>query len=152
MCDLFDEGLFTYRRLGAAGGVANQLRQLRLRQALSEALGIKHGCFSGMTQSSPDKSNEVLRNGQTVLETYVKKIAQILLIDDAAASMSPETLKTMERNEEFVKELFGEACRLLDRSNGKFLFSDNLSSADGFLISIVFRIGDCDKTLLQSLF
>merc|ERR1719221_7719 len=83
MCDQFDEGLFTYRRLGAAGGVANQLRQLRLRQALSEALGIKHGCFSGMTQSSPDKSAEVLRNGQTVLETYVKKIAQIQLIDDA---------------------------------------------------------------------
>merc|ERR1711933_164421 len=49
-------------------------------------------------------------------------------------------------------ELFGEACRLLERSKGKFLFSDNLSSADGFMISIVFRIGDCDKALLQSLF
>merc|ERR1712176_1411535 len=124
MCDLFDEGLFTYRRLGAAGGVANQLRQLRLRQALSEALGIKHGCFSGMTQSSPDKSAEVLRNGQTVLETYVKKIAQIQLIDDAGTSQSPETLAQMDKNEEFVKKLFGEANRLLERSKGKFLFSD----------------------------
>merc|ERR1739836_75496 len=38
---------------------------------------------------------------------------------------------------------------MLQRSSGKFLFSDSLSSADAFWICIVFRANDCDPNLVK---
>lgn len=161
-CQVFDEGLFTYRRMGAAGSVANELRQLRLREALQDALGIRQGgssvaCLpcSGQREegnkTGEDKSGEVLRHGKTVLETYVKKIAQIYLIEDAGSGEMTEAMqKRIDDNDACLSELFAEVDRMLQRSKGKFLFSDNLSSADAFWICIVFRANDCDADLVKN--
>lgn len=149
----WDEGLFTYRRLGGVGALANDLRLLRLRQALAGAMGLRTSCFSGVQQLSADRSSEVLRDGRTVLDVYVKKIAQIQLIKEVGAGqMTPDLERRIARNDALTKELFAEAERLLQQSKGRFLFVDELCTADGFWISIVFRIGDTDAPLRQALF
>jgi glutathione S-transferase len=134
----WDEGLFTYRRMGSIGSLANDLRILRLHQALKKALD--ENC-----------EDEQLLDGSSILDKYIWKIAQIHHIKEATSGeLTPEIQKKMEVNDELEKEILSIATNFLSSSEGSFLFSNGLCSADGFLCAILFRMSESDPKRFES--
>merc|ERR1712187_771553 len=121
--------------MGSAGSMANKLRLLRLHEALTEAL-------------EQEEENDLLRDGRTIQQTYVQKIAQIKLIDEAGSGeMTPELEQNIAHNDKVMGEIFAEVERCLEKNGKRGLFCDEYSMADGFLACVIFRIGDTDAPL-----
>eukprot|EP00449_Zooxanthella_nutricula_P007948 CAMPEP_0198506066 /NCGR_PEP_ID=MMETSP1462-20131121/11434_1 /TAXON_ID=1333877 /ORGANISM="Brandtodinium nutriculum, Strain RCC3387" /LENGTH=331 /DNA_ID=CAMNT_0044235271 /DNA_START=62 /DNA_END=1057 /DNA_ORIENTATION=- len=135
----WDEGLFTYRRLGSGGVAMNELRFLRMRQALEQA--ISEGC-----------ENEVLRDGRTITDVYAAKLGQFMLLQEVVTQDSPDTDKRIASNDSIMRRFFIEADGLISETEGPYLFGKDLSMADAFFIAILFRMGDTDHELQQAYF
>jgi len=135
----WDEGLFTYRRMGKMGRYANELRLLRLHQALLGAM-------------EDGEENDKLLDGSTVLDKYIWKIASIHhLTETTSGEITPELQRRIDGNDELLKKILATATDLLERSSGTLLFSDALCSADGFLAAILFRCEGTDNGMFAGL-
>jgi len=125
----WDEGLWSYKRMpGEMGVLLGQLKLLRLHQNLKAAL--EHG-----------QEGEVLGNGKTLLECYVKKLAwQRHMNETACQELTPEVERKIEQNEQNLEDLFQLADDHLATAQ-PYLFGQHLTSADAFFCNVLFRMG-----------
>merc|ERR1719436_1934989 len=123
--------------MGSAGDAANKLRNVRMRQALTEAI-------------EKGEEKEVLRNGRTITDVYVEKLAQFRLLTEVTTTMYADIEKRIAKNDEIMKNIFDHADKLLRKSDGPWLFGKAPCMADGFFATLVFRIGDVDAGLQRS--
>lgn len=138
---LWDEGLWSYKRMpGTMGTWINKLKEMRCHEALLGAL-------------ERGEENEVLCDGRTVLEAYTKKIAWIRQMQATTGSDGPEVERRIAENDAKLDAMIDLADELLAKSQ-PFLFGSDLTSADAFLINVLFRCSnipsDFEKVLQRS--
>mmetsp|Transcript_19477 Transcript_19477/g.42364 ORF Transcript_19477/g.42364 Transcript_19477/m.42364 type:complete len:345 (+) Transcript_19477:205-1239(+) len=137
----WDEYLFSYRRIPVFFGEAmHRIRLVWLADAVNSA------ARDGILE-------ERLRDGQTIRQAYVKKIAQVrALIDVGCKAETPELTKRISENDVLLGKIFSVASDLRNESGGPFLLGPNLTSADAFFAPVVARVEAIDKAKVNSYF
>jgi len=137
----WDEGLWSYKRMPSDMGTwINKLKELRCHENLLGA--IERG-----------EQGEVLGDGPTVRQAYVKKIAWIRQMEGTTGRAQEDQAIVQKRHEVNDASLVA-MCELADKlleTNQPFMFGKHLTSADGFFLCVLFRISQASQAELDGL-
>lgn len=162
-CLLWDEYLFSYRQLpGFLGTNMHRIRLICLSQALHEA---------ALPNSGINIGEDLLLDGRTIREAYVRKIAQVRsMLQIGCEAETRELTAKISANERCLEAVFCRATELLadqstlaatddgpsTDSKGSLLLMGgdptHITAADVYLAVAVIRIRNLDEPYLEAKF
>jgi len=134
----WDEGAWCYSQMGDGAQMGNQMRFVTLHK--NALLAAKEG------------SNLPLVDGMTMEDVYCRKIG-LLRVFAKMSSSDPAAADFQKQNIVCFEQIWERANELLNaQTEDSFLFGEELTTADAFLVPFMYRVEFISKKILEEHF